>query len=220
MIEDINYQQKSIVTPKNILTKVFTSPKEAFIFINDYKYSKHVTLFLILSGITKSFDKAISKNMGDNLPLWSVITYGILIGITFGWLLNSLYAFSISWTGKWFNGKADTRSILRVIAYALLPSFISLFFLFIQILIYGNSIFQSSYEYLYTGLFDTTLYWFFYLIDLALIIWSCMLLVIGISVVQKFSIGKAILNLILPVLVLALIVFTLFIIFDILLNKI
>lgn len=219
MIEENDNQEETIVTPKNILTKVFTSPREAFIFINDYKYNKHVTLFLILLGIINSFDKAISKNMGDNLSLSSVIIYAILIGIIFGWLINFIYAFSISWTGKWLNGKGDTQSILRVIAYAFLPLFISLFFLFVQILIYGNSIFQSNYEYLYIGLFDTILYWTFYIIDFVLVIWSSILLIIGVSIVQKFSIGKAILNLILPILMLALIAFSLFITFNLLLNK-
>ncbi|WP_394776796.1 YIP1 family protein [Flavobacterium sp.] len=218
MIEENNYQQEAIVNPTNILTKIVTSRKEAFIFINDYKYNKHVTLFLFFLGIVKSFDKAISKDMGDNLPLWGVITYGILIGITFGWLINFIYAFSISWTGRWLKGVGDTQSLLRVIAYSSLPVIASLFFLFLQILIYGNAIFQSSFFDLYNGLFDTILYWFFYFVDLVLITWTVVLLVIGTSVVQKISIGKAILNLILPAFLIMLIALTIVTVVDSLIN--
>ncbi|MBS7230859.1 YIP1 family protein [Flavobacterium psychroterrae] len=218
MIEENNYQQEAIVNPKNILTKIVTSPKEAFIFINDYKYNKHVTLFLILSGIVSSFDKAISKDMGNNLPLWGVITYGILIGITFGWLINFTYAFSISWTGRLLKGSGDTQAILRVIAYSSLPVITSLFFLSLQILIYGNAIFQSSFFDLYYGLFHTIIYWFFYFADLVLIIWTVVLLVIGTSVAQKISTGKAILNLLLPAFLIMLIALTIFIVVDLLFN--
>lgn len=214
MIESDNYQQKEVVNPKNIISKIFFSPKEAFTFIVNYKYEKYVTLLLILSGIVKAFDKAISKNMGDHLPLWGVISCSILIGITFGWIVNFIYAAAISWTGKWLNGKGNTKSILNVLSYALLPSIFSLFLIILQILIYGNTIFQSSYEYLFFNLSDNLIHWTFYFFDLVLIIWSVILLVIGLSVVQKISIVKAILNLILPAFLIVLMAFSAFVIYD------
>jgi hypothetical protein len=220
MIKDNNYQQEAIVTPKNILTKIWISPKEAFTFINNYKYNKNVILLLTLSGIVKSFDKAISKNAGDNLSIWTIVIFGIISGIVFGWIINYIYAFSISWTGKWFNATGDTQSILRVIAYSSLPAIASLFFLFLRILIYGNAIFQSSFFDLYNGLFDTIIYWSFYFIDVVLIIWTVVLLVIGTSVVQKISTGKAILNLILPAFLIVFSALIIFIVFDLLFNKI
>ncbi|WP_337964675.1 YIP1 family protein [uncultured Flavobacterium sp.] len=218
MIEDNNYQQEATVTPKNILTKIWFSPKETFGFINDYKYNKNIILFLTLSGIVRSFDKAISKNVGDNLSFWTIIFFGVISGILFGWLVNYIYAFLISWTGKWFNGVGDTQSILRVIAYSSLPIIASLFILFLRILIYGNAIFESSFSDLYNGLFDTILYWTFYFIDLILIIWTVVLIVIGTSVVQKISTGKAILNLILPALLFLFSALIIFFVFDLLLN--
>ena len=214
MIESDNYQQREVVNPKNIISKIFFSPKEAFTFIVNYKYEKYVTLLLILSGIVKAFDKAISKNMGDHLPLWGVISCSILIGITFGWIVNFIYAAAISWTGKWLNGKGNTKSILNVLSYALLPSIFSLFLIILQILIYGNTIFQSSYEYLFFNLSDNLIHWTFYFFDLVLIIWSVILLVIGLSVVQKISIVKAILNLILPAFLIVLMAFSAFVIYD------
>lgn len=220
MIEENNYQQQDIVTPKNILTKIWFSPKETFTFINNYKYNKNVILFVTFSGIVKSFDKAISKDVGDNLSIWTIVLFGILSGVVFGWIINYIYAFSISWTGRWFNGAGDTQSILRVIAYSSLPIIASLFFLFLRILIYGNAIFQSNFFDLYNGLFDTIIYWGFYFIDLVLIIWTVVLLVIGTSVVQKISTGKAILNLILPALLLVFSALIIFVIFDLFLNKI
>jgi hypothetical protein len=220
MIEDNNYQQEATVTPKNILTIIWFSPKETFGFINDYKYNKKIVLFLTLSGIVRSFDKAISKNVGDNLSIWTIIFFGVISGILFGWLVNYIYAFLISWTGKWFNGVGDTQSILRVIAYSSLPIIASLFILFLRILIYGNAIFESSFSDVYNGLFDTILYWTFYFIDLVLIIWTVVLLVIGTSVVQKISTGKAIINLLLPAFLIVSSALTIFIIFDLLLNKI
>ncbi|MDN3672280.1 Yip1 family protein [Flavobacterium branchiarum] len=217
MIENNKNQPEELITPKNILLKIWLSPKESFKFIDNYKYDKHVILLLILSGIVQAFDKAISKNMGDDFSIWGVIIFSILIGTTCGWIINYLYATTISLTGKWFNAKGDTRSILRVIAYALTPSIISLILLLVRISIYGNAVFQSPDNY-FNGQFDEIIYYLFYFIELILVIWTMVLFAIGVSVAQKISIGKAILNIILPAFLIILSALTLFVISDLLLN--
>lgn len=212
MIKENNPQEA--VTPQNILVKIFTSPTEAFQFIDSYKYNKHVIFFLILSGIIKAFDKAESKGMGDNMSIWGVIAFSILIGLLFGWFFNYIYSWAISFTGSYFNGKANTQAILRVLAYSLLPSVFSLFFLFLRILVYGNAIFQSDYEYYNASSFDNIFYYVFLIIDISLTIWSFILFIIAISVVQKFSIGKAILNVIIPAILVVLSAIVIFILVD------
>lgn len=198
MLKESTNLERETITPNNILSKTLSSPRESFNFINQYKYDKHVILLLILSGITKAFDKAIQKDMGDKLPLWGVISFSVIIGILFGWLVNYIYAATISWTGKWFKGNANTQSILRVIAYGSLPSILSLFLLFLQIIIYGNSIFQADGYLFIPGSIDNILYYIFLSVETALVIWSFFLLILGISIAQNFSMLKAFFNLLLP----------------------
>jgi len=209
--------QEEQVNPKNILAKVITSPKEAFLFIDSYKYNKHATFLLILSGIIKAFDKAESKSMGDHLSIWGVIGFSIVIGVLFGWIVNYIYAFVVSKTGKYLNGKANTESILRILAYSLTPAVISIIILFIRILIYGNSIFQSDSVYSY-GELNTILSYFFIFLDLFLISWSLVLFVIGISITQKFSIGKSIVNIVSPAILIMVIAFTLYFLADLFIH--
>ena len=193
-----NYSEK--IEPKEILYKLLTSPKEAFKFINDYKFDKHVTLLLFLAGIVRSFDRATSKNMGDNLSLWGIIAFCVIVGGLFGWISYYIYASLISWTGRWFEGKANTQSILRVLAYSLFPSVLILILLIVEIAIYGNTLFQSDNDISNTGLINNIVYYGLLLCEVVLGIWSFVLSVIGISQIQKFSIWKALLNLLLPAL--------------------
>ena len=46
------------LSDKEIFTKIWTSPRQVFKFINDNSYDKYVTVLLILSGISRSFDQA------------------------------------------------------------------------------------------------------------------------------------------------------------------
>jgi hypothetical protein len=193
-----NYSEE--IEPKEIFYKLLTSPKEAFKFINDYKFDKHVTLLLFLAGIVQAFDKATSKNLGDSFSLLGLITFCIVIGGLFGWITYYIYAALISWTGKWFEGTADTQSILRILAYSLFPSIFILILLIPQIAIYGNGMFQSDYNTSNTGVINNIVYFGLLLIGIVLGIWSFVLSIIGISEVQKFSIWKALFNLLLPLL--------------------
>ena len=96
-------------------------------------------------------------------------------------------------------GTSDTSSIFRVLAHALIPTIASLAILFAQIGVFGNGLFQS-YSDLIPDLPLQVFYYFTLFISAVLSIWTLVLLIIGVSEVQKFSMGKAILNVLLPVL--------------------
>jgi len=202
MIENFEDNLKpNFISDKKLFSKIWTSPREVFKFINTYKYDKYVTVLLILAGISRTFDRASMKNMGDNFSIWGVIAFCIIIGAIFGWITNYIYSALISWTGNWLNGKGNTDSILRVLSYALIPSIISLLLLIPQIAIYGNEIFKSEGDISSGGIISNVIVYGSMFLEFILGIWTLFLFVIGISEVQKLSIGKSILNLVLPVIV-------------------
>jgi hypothetical protein len=173
------------ISEENIFTKIWTSPRDVFKFINTYKYDKYVTVLLILAGVSRTFDRASMKNMGDNFSIWGIIAYCIIIGAVFGWITYYLYSALISWTGKWINGKGNTDSILRVLSYALIPSIVSLLLLIPQIIIYGNEIFKSDGDITSGGIVSNIIVYGSMIIEFALGIWSLVLCVIGISEYAK-----------------------------------
>ena len=189
------------ISDKKIFSEIWTSPRKVFKFINTYKYDKYVTGLLILAGITRTFDRASVKNMGDNYSIWGIIAFCIIIGALFGWITYYIYSALISWTGKWINGKGNTASILRVLSYALIPSIISLLLIIPQIVIYGNEIFKAEGDISSGGIVSNIIVYGSMIIEFTLGIWSLVLCIIGISEVQELSIGKSILNLVLPAIV-------------------
>jgi hypothetical protein len=202
MIEQFEDDLKpNFISDKKVFSGVLTSPRDVFNFIDTYKYQKYVSLLLILAGISRTFDRASSKNMGDNFSLWGVIAFCIIIGGVFGWLTYYIYSAMISWTGKWLDAKGNTDSILRVLAYALFPSILSLLFLIPQIAIYGNEMFKTDGDIFSEGTLSNIIVYGSMLLEFSLGIWSLILCVIGISEVQKLSIAKSILNIVLPAIV-------------------
>lgn len=202
MIENFQDDLKpNFISDKKIFLKLLSSPREVFSFLNFYKYDKNVNLLLILAGITSTFNRASTKNMGDNLPLWGVIITCIIVGIIFGWITYYIYAALINWTGKWLKGQGTTNAILRVLSYAVIPSITSMVLLIPQMVIYGNDIFRSDGDISSGGIASNIFFYTSLLLEFGLSIWSVILCVIAISEVQKLSIAKAVLNLALPAIV-------------------
>ncbi len=186
------------LSDKDVFTKIWASPRSVFKYINDYNYEKYVTILLVLAGIAGAFDRASKNSMGDNMSLIGVLSVSIIAGGLLGWISYYLYAALLSWTGKWIDGKGNTSSLLRMMAHAMIPSIIALVFFIPQIALFGNGIFQSELDVESSGAFSTIAFYASLIIQMILGFWTLVLFVIGISEVQKLSIGKSILNLLLP----------------------
>ena len=197
------FENYETFSDKEIFTKIWTEPRRVFTYINKTKYEKYFYLLLFLAGISGSLDRAIDKGLGENNSLIFVIVAAIIFGGLLGWIGFYIFAALISWTGKWLDGKGNTESIFRVMAYALIPSALSIAVLILQIFIFGKKIFLSDYNFFDSGIAEIGIFSLLTILNLGLAVYNIIFYVIAISVVQKLSIGKAILNLLLPILLLA-----------------
>lgn len=193
--------EELILSDREIFTKIWTSPRIVFKYINDNQYDKYVTVLLIFSGISRAFDRASMRNMGDDLSLWGIIGICVVFGGLLGWFSYYLYAAMVSWTGKWLNGQGNTTSILRILSFAMLPSIIALILLVPQIGVYGVEIFKEEGDITSAGLLSNIFVYGSIFLEFVLGVWTIVLSVVGVSEVQKLPIGKTILNLLLPVIV-------------------
>ena len=199
---EANGQEELCLSEKEIFRKIWMSPRSVFKFINDNKYNELTTVLLIFAGITSSLNNASGRNLGDYVPLWAVLIACVVGGAIFGWISFYIYAALLSWTGKWLKGTGNTTSLLRMMSVAFIPSLVIIFIFILRIALYGNEVFQSNIDLFGKGALTIGIYAFTAFVEVALGIWTLAILVIGISEVQKLSVWKSILNMILPVIVL------------------
>lgn len=188
-------------TDQEIFTQIWTRPREVLQYIHDLQYDKFVIPLLILAGISRAFDRAIDKDLGDDLSLIAIIFTCLITGGLFGWLSYYIYAALVSWTGKWLNANGDTSSILRVIAYAMIPVILSLVLLVVQIGIYGIELFKADGDIYSAGITANIIFYGSAVLELILVITALVFSVIGVSIVQQMHTVRAILNLLLPIIV-------------------
>ncbi len=195
------FENYDTLTDTEIFTKMWTEPRRVLKYINETKYEKYFYIILFLAGVSGAFDRAVIKNMGENVSLLGIIAGCVLLGGFLGWLSYYIYAALLSWTGKWLDGKGNTDSIYRILAYAMFPSVVSLLFLVPQIAVYGIDLFRQDGDLVNAGVFGNIIFWGSLSLEIILGIFTLVFSVIGISEVQKISIGKSILNLLLPLII-------------------
>lgn len=195
------FENYDTLTDTEIFTKMWTEPRRVLKYINETKYEKYFYIILFLAGVSGAFDRAAIKNMGENVSLLGIIAGCVLLGGFLGWLSYYIYAALLSWTGKWLDGKGNTDSIYRILAYAMFPSVVSLLFLVPQIAVYGIDLFRQDGDLVNAGVFGNIIFWGSLSLEIILGIFTLVFSVIGISEVQKISIGKSILNLLLPLII-------------------
>ena len=192
--------ETKVLSDSEILKKIWFSPRQVFKYINDYKYGEYVSILLVMGGITTGFNAAISGHWGNGFSPSTVIILSFVVGGIY-WIGYYISAALISWTGEWLNGKGNSKSIIRVIAYSLLPSLITLLLFIPELGLFGNKIFQSNIDLANSGFWSRFVFYIIDFLRVILPLWSFILMIIGISEVQKLTIWKSILNIILPSLV-------------------
>lgn len=193
------FENIDILTDKEIFTKIWTQPRRILKYIHEKNYAKYSYLLLYLIGLGNILDNASMRNYGDRMSMISIIGIAVF-GALLGWIGLYIYSGFISITGKWIGGKGNTNGIFGIIPYCYIPSIISLVFLFTEILIFGVESFKYYSFVIEENTTNFIIYYSLLILEGLFSLYSIVMLIIGVSEVQKFGIGKAILNIVLPIL--------------------
>ena len=190
-----NYEE-AVITEHNLLQKLWFHPTATLRFVLANCPDKYVPALLVLAGIVRAIDRAAAKNQGDTMSLTGVLFLAIVGGGVFGWLTYLLYAWGIRVTGQWLGGRGDYDTFRTVLAWSLVPTIATLLLLLPEIAVFGDSFFKSELE--VYSLASRTLAIASGLAQIVCSIWTFIILLRGIMLVQDFSLSRALVNMLLP----------------------
>jgi len=187
---------KKIITEKNLISQIWLRPTDTLNFIINNCPEKYVTILIVLGGLINSLDKAFTKSSNADKTLIEVLPIAIIIGLLFGWITYYIYAYALSIAGEWMGGKSQPKDFRTIIGWALIPLISTLILLIPQILIFGDDLLLEDYD--NESAIMTMTYLGFILLELILGIWSLIIFIKGVMIIQGFGLGKSIVNMIMP----------------------
>ena len=177
---------------------IWTKPTETLDYILRNCPKKHLNALLFIGGVANAINRSSGKAANTALSANAKLIIAIVVGGFVGILMYNIAAYLMSWTGRWLKGTADKDQFLTITGWSLIPSMGTLLLFVLETFFVQNPMNPIG----ISGLSSiaTVIYFFILFLHFVLAIWSVVILVKGIQIIQGFSAGKAFFNAILPVL--------------------
>jgi hypothetical protein len=137
--------------------------------------------------------------LGDQYPIYWIIVFSAILAIPVGALALTIFAGLLSWTGGWIDGKADFMKIRAAVSWSNVPALADTFIWILLMCAFGDMVFTKNFFSTPFEGGERVFIMSMFFIQLIVAVWSFILFLITLSEVQKFSIWKAIINLIIPI---------------------
>jgi hypothetical protein len=182
---------------------MWTKPRETIRQIIETDPEHLTAVVAALSGIATTLDRASSRDFGDRMPLAAVLGMAVIVGAVGGVIGVRLGAVLVEFTGNWLGGRGIREHIRAALAWGSVPTAWMLVPWAIVLLIAGGDLFTAETPYLdeHPGLALLTLVPL--LVILVMAIWSPFVLSKALAEVQGFSAWRALGNVLLAGLVVA-----------------
>ncbi|MDW0117239.1 Yip1 family protein [Sporosarcina thermotolerans] len=200
----LNIEDEKNVEPKlNPWTSVWLHPRKTVQYVSEYKPESFIIMIAVLAGLVHFLDQAMSNDLGD---IWSLGTI-LLVSLIAGPLLGILGLYVASglyhMISRMFRGSGTFSQTKSAYAVSGIILVLGGLIWIPDLIILGQGNFMSDYDFT-LGHFA----WLFISLlgNLTIGGWSLVALIAAISEVHRFSIGKAILVVVLPIIILVVII--------------
>ena len=200
---EAKFRHKIILTDGDVFTRIWKEPRLVFNYLSEFEYDRYTYVLLFIAAATTSLELAIANHLNKGMTFSFIIAISIIAGGIFWTLIYYTYAALASRIGEWFGCQPSVASIVRVLAYGMFPIVIASLFTTVKIVLFDIELFREGFSVKNYAHELSALYVISLLVQLALAMSSICLIVVGMSQLQQMPIGMAILNLILPALILA-----------------
>jgi len=166
---------------------IWRSPRETIRQIVSTDPELHVTLLICLAGISESLDRASTRNAGDQLSLGAILAFACILGPLGGLFGVWMYSHLIRFSGEWIGGRGGYDEIKAAIAWASVPNVAGLVIWVALLLLLGREMFTEETPSLDGQTTSVIVFLILVLAQVALGIWSVVLLCNTIAEVQGYQ---------------------------------
>ena len=192
------------ISAKNAWITIWTHPRLTFnTALRDFP-NKYVIFIFAFSGLANTPSLQLFSPIFNRSYVLSA-SFTIAGAMLFAYVLNELFAWAYAKTGVYLCGKASVGQFRTVTAWAFIPLVLAAIFSFADVVMSIQNSIQQNVE-IENNLIASILP-ILEVLKIILTIWSIVLMVIGTVLIQKFGYVKAIINLLIPFVLLIVIAF-------------
>ena len=174
--------------------KMWVKPKTTIRKVVDYNPNFRLFWLSAIYGIVSLLSSSQSFALGHRFHFFLVLFLCLIVAPLWGYIVFSVSSFFIFLSGKWLKGSAKYKEVRSAIAWSNAPMIVNIFLWILLLSIFREDMLR---DFPASFVFSKAQRVFLFLIllsQLVVSVWIIVLYINALSEVQRFSIGKAILN--------------------------
>lgn len=185
----------------NPWTGMWIRPRETIRAIIQTNPGYLYPLLCFIYGFPMMLQLAQNFSLGDRYSAPAILAGALILAIVLGAVMINIGAALISWTGKWIGGTGSFQQIRAAVAWSNMPSVVYIATWLMSVAVFGGRIFKKEFaEMTFVG-HELSIIFLTAVIQLVVAVWTLIILLKAVGEVQGFSAWKALLNVLIPVVV-------------------
>jgi len=179
---------------KTVRSIVNTDPKFGFVFLS------------AIYGFPMALNLSQNFSLGASIPLWAILMGSLIICTIFGMIGISISSWLLHVTGRWIGGKGTFQTIRTAVTWSNVPNVVAILMWAVMIGMFGRAVFTSAFSATHFVGTQAGIIFIVFLLQAVASIWGFVILLQGLGEVQGFSAWKALLNVLIPFVVIVAII--------------
>lgn len=177
---------------------IWTEPRQTIgsIVKTDPKF--RFVLLSAIYGLPMALNLAQNFSLGAKVPIWAILIGSLIVCTVLGMIGISISTWLLHVTGRWIGGKGSFQTIRTAVTWSNVPNIVTLLMWGVLLGIFGGAVFNKQFSETHFIGFQAGIVFIVFLIQAVISIWGFIILLQGLGEVQGFSAWKALLNVLIP----------------------
>lgn len=178
--------------------KMWVEPRKTIRAIVSYDPKYRFPVLSGIYGFPMMLHIAQNLNLGTYYTPVAVLIVALLLSVFAGMLGIIITSALLVWTGRWIGGKASFLNVRAAVGWSNIPNIVNIVMWLVMIGYFGGLAFNRNFPQLPYAGGELTVVFIVFLVQFIMSVWSFFMLLFSLSEVQGFSAWKALLNVIIP----------------------
>lgn len=186
---------------------IWTQPKKTIRAIVNTDAKMGFLILCAIYGLPLAFNLAQSFAFSTSVPVWAILVGSLVVCTFLGVIGISISAWLLHFTGRYLKGKADYTAVRAAVAWSNVPNIVTIGMWVLLLIVFGGNVFNKDFSQgQYFG-YQAGILFIVMLVESVVSIWGFIILLNALAEVQGFSIFRALLNIIIPFIVVVAVIY-------------
>lgn len=183
---------------KNPWLSIWTEPRKTIRSIVDTDPKFGYLLLCAVYGLPLAFNLVQNFALATVVPIWAILLGSLVVCTFLGMVGISISSWLLHIFGRMIGGKGNFQEIRAAVAWSNVPNFVTVFMWFVLLGVFGAQVFNKNFSEMQFVGYQAGILFLVMLLESIVSIWGFIILLSTLREVQGFSIWKAILNVVIP----------------------